>query len=131
MDPLALRVAARFQRLADQAAGQRQRARNLAQPLNKPKGIDREIVRDFAQTKTEGEETVEPDRRDIQPKDVFSPTPNHTGVLNLAETGKDLDRVIRKQVPKDKGSDTVRNLSQYLIRTEGGGEGEPEGRKKA
>ena len=129
MDPLALRVAARFQRLADQPPGQRQRARRLTQPINKPKGIDRGIVKDFGETVAEGKDITEPDRRDIQPKDVFTPSPNHTGVLNLAETGKGLERVIERQIPKDKGYDTVRNLSQYLIRTEGGGEGGPEGKK--
>jgi hypothetical protein len=37
------------------------------------------------------------------------------GVLNLAETGKDLSRALDRQVPKDKGYDEVSNLSQYLL----------------
>jgi hypothetical protein len=64
-------------------------------------------------------------RKDIRPEDAFAGTPNQMGVLNLAETGKDLSKVLRTQIQKDKGYDVVRNLSQYLIETEGGGGAEP------
>lgn len=122
-------VAARYlKKLADQPPGQRRRVRQLTQPINKPRGVSRQVVREFGTTKDKGEETTKPDRRDIQPKDVFTPSPKDVGVLNLVDTGKDLSKALDKQVPKDKGYDTVSNLSQYLIRTEGGGEGGPEGR---
>lgn len=138
-DPLSLRVAARWQHrglvsrvagrhVADQAPGQREHVRDLAQPINKPRGITKEITKDYAESKTEGEDTATPHRRDIQPEDVFSPTPKNTGVLNLVKTDKDLSKPLEKQVPKDKGYETVRQLSQYLIRTEGGAEGGPEGK---
>lgn len=127
---LALRIAARFQMLAAQPAGQRALTRSLAQPINKPRGIDRDIVKDNAEVAREGEEIVEPHRRDIQPKDVFTATPKNTGVLNLVQTGKDLSRAIEKQIPKDKGFQTVNHLSQYLIWTHGGGGGGPEGKKQ-
>jgi hypothetical protein len=51
------------------------------------------------------------------------------GVRNFAETGKDLQKALDRQIPKDKGYDTVRNLSQYLIRTQGGGGTKPEGKE--
>lgn len=129
MDPLALRVAARFQRQADQAPGARSRARKLTQPINKPKGIDREIVKDNGTLMGGHSDTVDADRRDITPKDVFTPTPNNTAVLNLAQTGHGLEKAIEKQVPKDKGYDNVKNLSQYLIRSEGGSGDGPQGKK--
>ena len=123
MNDLSRRVLARYlARIADAAPGQRRNDNKLTQPINKPKGIDREIVRDNGRTEDEHiEETATPDRKDVQPKDVFAPTPKHMNVLNFAETGKDQDQVLRNQVPKDKGWDTVKNLSQYLIHTEGGG----------
>lgn len=126
---LALRIAARFQVQADQPPGQRQRVRTLAQPINKPRGIDRSLVKENAEVVRGGDDVVNPDRRDIQPKDVFSPTPNTMGVLNLAQTGKDLTRAI-DQVRKDKGYETVNNLSQYLIWTHGGSGGGPQGKKQ-
>ena len=129
MDLVALRVAARFQRVADQAPGARQRARVLTQPINKPRGIDRAIVKDNGNLMGGHSDTIDPDRRDITPKDVFTPTPNNTAVLNLAQTGHGLEKALEKQVPKDKGYDTVKNLSQYLIWTDGGGEGGPQGKK--
>jgi len=131
MNPIVLRVAARFQRQADQPPGAKQRARKLTQPINKPKGIDRHIVKDHGGLMggVPEEERIDADRRDITPKDVFTPTPDHTGVLNLAETGKDLQHALDKQVPKDKGYDNVRQLSQYLIRTEGGSGDGPQGKK--
>jgi hypothetical protein len=129
VNTLAQRVAARWLRKqADQAPGQRGKARQLTQPINKPKGVSRQVVQEFGTTKEEGEDTTLPDRRDIRPKDVFTPTPKDVGVKNLVDTGKDLSKALDQQVPKDKGYETVNQLSQYLIRTEGGGEGGPEGR---
>jgi len=124
-------VAARFQqRVAEQPPGARQRARKNTTPVNKPKGITKDIVRENAEPMEPGhDDTVEAHRRDITPKDVFNLTPNNAGVLNVAETGKGLEKAIDKQIPKDKGFDTVKNLSQYLIRTEGGGGTKPVGKK--
>ena len=102
--------------------------RELSNPINTPRGIKRKIVRDEGKSKTKGDEIIKPDRKDVQPKDVFDATPNFTGVRNFAETGKDLSNAIDNQIPKDKGYETVKNLSQFLIRTEGGGEGGPEGK---
>lgn len=130
-DSIVLKVAAQFQKLADQPAGARSRAKALATPINKPRGIDKSIVKDQAVSSgdhMEASETVDPDKRDITPKDVFNTSPNSSGVLNLAETGKGLEKAIDKQIPKDKGYDTVKNLSQFLIRTEGGGGTEPAGK---
>lgn len=125
---LVLRVAARFQRQADQPAGQRQKAKRLTAPINSPKGIAKGVKDEHGDTIATGDETVDPDRRDIRPKDVFNPTPNQMGVRNFAETGKDLQKALDRQVPKDKGYDTVNNLSQYLIRTDGGGGTKPQGK---
>jgi hypothetical protein len=128
---LVLRVAARHQRilLADQPQGERKRVQDLTKPINKPKGIAKDIVNENARGVNERADTVKPDRRDIRPEDVFHGTPNQMSVRNLVETGKDLQKPIEKQIPKDKGYDTVKNLSQYLIRTEGGGGTEPVGKK--
>jgi hypothetical protein len=115
------RVANRYLKCA--VASPRSRARENALPVNPARGIDKDIVSDNAETDTSREEAVKPSRKDIRPEDVFPSTPNNMGVLNLAETGKDLSQAIDKKVPKDEGYDTVRNLSQYLISTEGGGEG--------
>jgi hypothetical protein len=125
------RVVASYRaKLSAQAPGARQRAHKNTNPINKPKGIDRDIVKNFGLSKDEGEDVVEADRRDIRPQDVFNPTPDQTGVLSLAQSGKDLAKALEKQVPRDKGYDVVRNLSQYLIRTEGNGsDGTGEGRK--
>jgi hypothetical protein len=124
-DVLILRVAARFLH-ADQPAGQRKKDKDLVKPVNRPKGIDRAIIKEHGKAMDDGhEDTVSPNRRDIRPEDVFVPKPNQTSVRNLAETGKDLAKVIEKQIPKDKGYATVRNLSQYLIETGGGGGTEP------
>jgi hypothetical protein len=128
-DTPARRVVARFKQ-ADQLPGARQKAWKNTTPLNKPKGIGREVTKDYGASKETGDDVVESDRRDIRPEDVFNPTPDQTGVLNFAESGKDLSRAIETQVPKDKGYDVVRNLSQYLIRTEGNGaKGTAEGKK--
>jgi len=124
-------VAAYRHRRADQVPGARQKAKQNVTPINKPKGIDRDVVKDNGVSKTKGEDIIKPHSRDIQPKDVFPATPNNTGVLSLVQSGKDLSNALDKQVPKDKGYDVAYNLSQYLIRTEGnGGEGTEEGKKK-
>jgi len=124
-DTLALRVAARFMQ-AEQQPGQRKNVHEMVSPVNKPRGIDRGIVRDHGQLMEEGiDETVSPNRRDIRPEDAFAGTPNQMSVLNLAETGRDLSKVLRTQIKKDKGYNVVRNLSQYLIRTDGGGGADP------
>lgn len=100
----------------------------MVTPINRPKGIDRALVKDHGSLMEEGhDDTVDPHRRDIRPQDVFSPKPNQIGVLNLAQTGKDLAQAIKTQIPKDKGYATVRNLSQYLIETGGGGGTKPMG----
>ena len=125
LDTLTLRVAARFL-VADQPPGMRKEVKDLTEPVNHLKGIDRQLAREHGQPMDSGmDDTVKPQRRDIRPEDVFHPKPDQIGVLNLAETGKDLSKTIRTQVPKDKGYDTVKNLSQYLITTEGGGGTKP------
>jgi len=124
-DVLILRVAARFLQ-SDQPPGQRKKDKDMVKPVNRPKGIDRSILKEHGKPMGDGhDETVSPNRRDIRPEDVFVPKPNQTSVRNLAETGKDLAKVIEKQIPKDKGYATVKNLSQYLIETGGGGGTKP------
>ena len=124
---MALRVAARFLQ-ADGAPGGRSRAVRDTHPINKPRGIDPSIVSEHARGVDERTDEVAPGRKDIRPEDVFAGTPDQMGVRNFAETGRDLQKAI-DQIPKDKGHDTVYNLSQYLIRTEGGGGTPPVGRK--
>ena len=128
MTSMARRVVARFLQ-ADQPPKARQQAVKRTHPINKPKGIDKDIVKEHARGVNHREDTVKSDRRDIRPEDVFAGTPAQMGVRNFAETGHDLQKVLNKQVPKDKGYDTVSNLSQYLIRTEGGGGTPPVGKK--
>jgi len=126
----ALRVAARHQRsiLADQPPGERKRDQTLTKPINNPRGIEKSIVQEHARGVDHRTDTLNPDRRDIRPEDVFHGTPAQMNVRNLAETGKDLDTKTQKQIQHDKGYDVVNNLSQYLIRTDGGGSGGPEGK---
>lgn len=127
MDSLTLKVAARYQR-ANQPPGQRSHEKSLVKPINPPKGIDRSVAKDNGKASDElNDEQIEPHRRDIRPEDVFVPRPRNMSVRNLAETGKDMERAIQKQIPKDKGYDTVKNLSQYLVRTDGGGGTPPVG----
>lgn len=115
----ARRVVRAYLRLADQLPGGRSRARKNTQPVNKPKGITVPLQREQgADLSGDNPEAVEPDRRDIRPKDVFSPSPKNLAVQNLYETGRDLERAIERQVPKDRGYGSVYNLSQYLIKTE-------------
>lgn len=129
MNPLAIKVAARFQqRQAD--ADARPNARKLTNPINPPHGITKKIVDDNASLMNPDQENAStPARNDVRPEDVFNLSPNSGGVLNLVQTGNDLQHAINKQVPKDKGYDTVKNLSQYLIRTDGGGGTPPAGRR--
>lgn len=122
-----LRIASRFLK-ADQPAGQRRKDKALVKPINPLRGIDRSIVRDHGKPMSDTtEDMVSPDKRDLRPEDLFNPKPDQIGVLNLVETGRDLSKAIQKQVPKDKGYDVVRNLSQYLIETKGGGGAGPAG----
>ena len=99
-------------------------------PINRPKGIEKSIVQEHGRS-IEHQFDEEPGYgpRDIRPEDVFAGTPDQMGVRNFAETGRDLQHAIDKQIPKDKGHDAVSNLSQYLIRTEGGGSGSPAGKQ--
>ncbi len=130
-DPLVLRVAARFQRLTNQPAGARQDAVLEVKPINRPKGISHETIRDYAHTDDKGNKT------DIQPKDVFQPKPKHMNVLDYVNKGwpgtsgtySDMQHALQHEIPNDKGHATVNNLSQYLVRTEGGG-GTPAVKKK-
>jgi len=127
---LSERVASRYhQVLADRDKGDRANARKLSQPINTPKGIDRGVVKDNGRVDLSLEESVSQSKTDIHPKDVFPSTPNNVGMLNLAETGKDLSKALETKVPKDKGHDAVSNLSQYLIETKGGGSAKPAGRR--
>lgn len=128
--PVVLRVAARFQRWADQPSGARQDAQRAFKPINRPKGISHETVKDYVRTEDDyNEETVDPKRTDIQPKDVFQPKPKHMSVQDYVNKGwpgsardyTDMSHALRNEVPKDKGHATVNNLSQYLVRTDGGG----------
>jgi hypothetical protein len=123
------RVVAKFLQQAAQPPGARSDAKKMTHPINKPKGIRKDIVDDHASRLNHREDTVEPGRRDIRPEDVFAGTPNQMGVLNLAQTGKDLSKAMN-QIKKDKGYDSVSNLSQYLISTEGGGGTPPAGIRK-
>lgn len=124
---VALRVAALFQKQGDQPAGARQEAKKNTHPINKPKGIAKDIVNENARGVENRTDTVAPNRRDIRPEDVFAGTPSQMSVRNFAENGTDLSKALDKQIPKDKGHDAVSNLSQYLIRTEGGGGAKPVG----
>lgn len=125
---LALRVAALFQKSANQHPGARQDAKKLTHPVNKPKGIDKDIVSEHGRgVARPHDDLTKPDNRDIRPEDVFAGTPAQMSVRNYAETENDLQRALDKQIPKDKGHDAVSNLSQYLISTEGGGGAKPVG----
>lgn len=131
---MALRVAARFQR-ADQPAGARKEVRDLVKPVNKPKGISRETLKDYVTT--EDAEGQAPNKRDIRPEDVFQPKPKNMNVLDYALKGwpgssddyEDMGKAINQQIPKDKGYATVSGLSQYLVETDGGGGTKAVGKK--
>ncbi len=127
---MAVRVARRFLRLAGQPPGARQQAVRLTHPINKPKGIDRDIVKENARGVADPhDEVTSPPKRDLRPEDVFAGTPSQMSVRNFAETGNDLQRVLDTQIQRDKGYPVVKNLSQYLIETNGGGGAPPVGRK--
>lgn len=128
-EPIVLRVAARFLR-ADQPPGARQDATKALRPINKPKGIGHETVKEYVRTEDDyNDETIDPKRTDIQPKDVFVPKPRNMNVLDYVNKGwpgsandyTDMMHAIQHQIPNDRGHETVYNLSQYLIRTQGGG----------
>ena len=128
MTAMTRRVVARFLQ-ADQPPKARQEAVRHTHPINKPRGIDKDIVTEHARGVDHRQDMVKENKRDIRPEDVFAGTPDQMGVRNLAETGRDLQKALDKQVPKDKGYATVYNLSQYLIRTEGGGGTKPVGKQ--
>ena len=90
--------------------------------------MNRTIVKEHGESWEKGiEDATKPQRKDIRPEDVFHPKPNQVEVRNLAETGKDISPKVQKQIHHDKGYDAVRNLSQYLIETQGGGGAKPVG----
>ena len=126
MNKMAERVLRRF--LADQPPKARQVAVRNTHPINKAKGIDKEITDEHGFS-APPQDSVAPQKKDLQPEDVFAGTPAQMSVRNFAETGRDLQKAIDRQIPKDKGYDTVKNLSQYLIRTDGGGGTPPVGKK--
>lgn len=124
---VAERVAARFKE-ADQGPGARKNTKDLVKPINNPKGISKSTVKDSVKTESRAD-AIDPDRRDLRPEDVFQPKPRNMNVRDLANKGwpgvsddyTDMESAIRKQIPKDKGYATVKNLSQYLVETGGGG----------
>lgn len=129
--PLVLKVAARFQRQADQPEGAREDAARAFRPINGPKGISHETVETYVRTEDDyNRETIDPKTTDIQPKDVFQPKPRNMNVLDYVNKGwpgtsadySDMQHAIKDEIPHDKGHATVRNLSQYLVRTQGGGD---------
>lgn len=112
-----------------EAKGLRQEVHRLTKPINNPKGISRETIKEYVKTEGDYEDTVPPKRTDIRPQDVFTPKPKNMAVLNYARQGwpgnastyKDMEHATRDQIKHDKGHAAVSNLSQYLVRTEGGG----------
>ncbi len=119
--PTTANVARRFYAAAQ---GLRDEAKEDVKPVNRPKGVDQALVRDNGKQDTShlGEEdTAIPARKDIRPQDVFIAKPKFVSVQTLVETGHGMENTIKNQIPKDKGYDAVKNLSQYLIETGGGG----------
>ena len=122
-------MASRFLKEAANPSNARQDARDLLTPINKPKGIAPSTVREQALTDKGRDTETKADKRDITPRDVFTPKPKNMNVLDYVRKGwpgdstdyKDMEKAIRNQIPKDKGFDTVKNLSQYLVETGGGG----------
>jgi len=129
MDAIVFRVAARFQKRAAQPADAKDDALRLTSPINPARGIAPSTVKEHVRTETDIADQVEPDHRDILPEDVFTPKPRNMNVLDYVRKGwpgdsatyQDMTKALEHQVPKDKGYHTVFNLSQYLVRTEGGG----------
>lgn len=130
MNELALRVAARFQ-----LANARKDTAELVTPINKPKGISKGTLNDQAVTQDSRDDETSPAKSDLRPEDIFSPKPKNMNVLDYVRKGwpgvdadyTDMEKAIRKQIPKDKGYSTVKNLSQYLVETKGGGGTKPVG----
>ena len=111
----------------------REEAKEDVHPLNPPKGVEKALVRDNGKQDTSAyasDEAVKPASRDVRPQDVFIAKPKDVAVRSLVDTGRDMQHAIDNQVPKDRGYDTVKNLSQYLIETGGGGGTKPVGVKK-
>lgn len=94
------------------AVNPRTKAKKSLKPMNRLKGVHKSTLSEYAKS-----EEDPMSRKDIRPEDVFFPKPDQVGVLNLAQTGKDMSKAIDKQIPKDKGYETVDQLSQYLIET--------------
>ena len=118
---LALKVVDRFLRKqADRLPGQRELVRKRTRPVNDPKGISSDIIREEGKSRDVGESVSRPDPKDVQPSDVFSPPlPRDVSIRNLMETGQDLTEGVERQIEKGKGYQSLNNLSQYLIETEG------------
>ncbi len=129
MNPIAFRVAARFQKRAAQPAGAKEEAIRLTSPINPARGISPKTVKEHVRTEETIAEQVDPHHQDITPEDVFTPKPRNMNVLDYVRKGwpgnsstyQDMEHATRVQVREDKGYDAVSNLSQYLVRTEGGG----------
>ena len=132
-DSLPRRIVARYL----EAKGLRQEVRRLTKPINTPKGISHDTLKEYIQTIGDYEDTVPPTRTDIRPQDVFSPKPKNMAVLNYARQGwpgnastyQDMEHATRDQIRHDRGHAAVSNLSQYLVRTEGGGSANAVGTK--
>jgi hypothetical protein len=110
----------------------------LTKPINPPRGISHETVKEHVRTEDVHEDQIKPDRHDITPEDVFTPKPRNMNVLDYVRKGwpgnsstyQDMSKATRVQVRHDKGYESVSNLSQYLLRTEGGGGAEAVGVKE-
>jgi hypothetical protein len=128
-DPIVFRVAARFQKRAGQPPDAKDEAFRLTNPINPPRGIAPGTVKEHVRTEETIDEQVDPHHRDIIPEYVFTPKPKNMNVLDYVRKGwpgnsatyQDMEHATRVQVRDDKGYDAVSNLSQYLVRTEGGG----------
>lgn len=137
MEPLVLRVAAQYQKRAAQPPDAKDEAYRLTKPINPARGIAPATVKEHVRTDI-GVHQVEPDHRDILPEDVFTAKPRNMNVLDYVRKGwpgnsssyQDMEHATRVQVREDKGYDAVSNLSQYLVRTEGGGSAKPVGVKE-
>lgn len=129
---LSLRVVARFQR----QASKRKDTKDLVKPINNPKGILKTTINENVVTDEGRSEATQPAQQDLRPEDVFQPKPRNINVRNLVNEGwpgvsedyPGMEKAIRKQIPKDKGFGTVKNLSQYLVETDGGGGTKPVGK---
>lgn len=136
---IAFRVAARYRadiaarfvaRAAGQAPGSRRKVRENVTPVNRLLNVPTKIQKQEGKEQPPKEDGAKADRRDIRPQDVFKLTPENAGVRNFAETGRDNQSgKVDVRIKDDRGFATVRNLSQYLIRTEGGGDTPPQGSK--